>query len=322
MMYSDDLEIIEDILDLFKVDEKRPFTSHDDTVLLNPQVSSSTTHDAHGISKKNTKGIFHSESLWGSRDDSNYFNYFTPVCGEHNLQRSESKTGQKKKKRGRPRRDPGDKWPKRPLSAYNLFFKDEQLRLSKIIQVQANDRLLCKEVPAGEVANSRTKTVASKWRALSDEEKSSYKIKAVEQMKKYREQVAAIMKNKRHKYGLSIDDNTHEDMNSRNEPILENKSPINTEPTQKFQTPLSGYSIFFQHERERRRHCLLAASTPGNFDSNGQVSLEGNDNKSLVQEIQTIDSTWEKMSEEERSFYRALEEFNFTTYKKEMKRFR
>lgn len=59
-------------------------------------------------------------------------------------------------------------------------------------------------------------------------------------MKKYREQVAAIMKNTRHKCGLSIDDNAHKEKNSRNEPILQNKSPLNTEPTQKLQTPLSG----------------------------------------------------------------------------------
>ena len=49
-MSDDDLEIINDILDLFKVNQKRPFTSHNDTVLFNARVPSSTAYDAHGLS--------------------------------------------------------------------------------------------------------------------------------------------------------------------------------------------------------------------------------------------------------------------------------
>ena len=276
-MSADDLEIINDILDLFKVNEKRPFTSHNDTVLFNTRVPSSTAYDAHGLSlhkdgqerikgtktlqsgieKTTTKSIFYSESLCDSRDVNTSYNYFTPVCDEHNLQTAESKPAQKRK-RGRPRRGYNDRWPKRPLSAYNLFFKGAQLRLSKLRKDQENARCLGKEVPVGEAADSRTTIIASKWRAISDEEKFPYEIKAVESMKKYREEVAVIMKNKRQKCGLGIDDSTHKDEKSCTDPIVENNSPTNTE---------LGYSVFFQHERERLRHCLSIASTSRGLDS-------------------------------------------------------
>ena len=330
----DDLEITKDIVDLFKVNEKSPFSSHDDTVFLDTRVSSSTAYNTDelsfhkdglegtkcsenlqsGIEKGGTRGIFYSEPLYGSRDDNEPRNYFTSVHDEHNLQVAESKPIQKRK-RGRPKRDPKDRWPKRPLSAYNLFFKDEQLRLSKLRRVQANARRLGEELPAGESVDSQAKTVGSKWKALSKEEKIPYEKKASESMKKYREEVATIIRNTRYEYGPSIDNNTQKDKNSRNKLILENKSVMNRKLSQKRQTSLSGYSIFFQHERERLKHCLSTTSTSNDLDPKGQVSLEGNATKTIV-------STWEKMSEEERSFYNALAEANLTTYKREMKSFR
>ncbi len=63
--------------------------------------------------------------------------------------------------------------PKRPLSGYNVFFKEERRRI------------LDADKPGMDFRNI-AKTVGSRWRALSNEEKSRYKEMAAPDMDRYR----------------------------------------------------------------------------------------------------------------------------------------
>lgn len=89
------------------------------------------------------------------------------------------------KKRGRPKRDKKLGWPKRPLSAYNIFFKEYRLKLLGI-----DDQAL-PEQKKRTFPNKRrhkkhglitfddlAKTIASKWKSLKAYEKVRYEEKA------------------------------------------------------------------------------------------------------------------------------------------------
>lgn len=63
--------------------------------------------------------------------------------------------------------------PKRPLSGYNVFFKEERRRILDADEPDMDFR-------------SIAKTVGGRWRALSDEAKSRYKVMAAPDMDRYR----------------------------------------------------------------------------------------------------------------------------------------
>jgi len=71
--------------------------------------------------------------------------------------------------------------PKRPLSAYNIFFKEER---EKLLEEQRRAREL------GIGFANLAKTVAAKWKQLSDEEKVPFQVKAAEEKASYKIAVA------------------------------------------------------------------------------------------------------------------------------------
>lgn len=82
------------------------------------------------------------------------------------------------KKRGRDRRN-GDK-PKRPLSAYNIFFKEERLRLLDSID---------KTHGKGKISfESLGKIVGGRWRDLDSDKVGYYKAKADDDLRRYRKE--------------------------------------------------------------------------------------------------------------------------------------
>lgn len=75
-------------------------------------------------------------------------------------------------------------FPKRPLSAYNLFFRDERKRLLELSPTKIGFANLAK-------------TVASHWKTLDDHAKAPYDTIATEEKKKYNVAVAAWRAQKR-----------------------------------------------------------------------------------------------------------------------------
>eukprot|EP00934_Nitzschia_sp_Nitz4_P007419 Nitzschia sp. Nitz4//scaffold99_size76975//18606//19667//NITZ4_005568-RA/size76975-processed-gene-0.25-mRNA-1//1//CDS//3329560826//7409//frame0 len=82
--------------------------------------------------------------------------------------------------RGKRKHRPKD-YPKRPLSAYNIFFKEKrqelfQEKIEKVGRANVDLRVVVQEV-------------AQHWKALSSEEKAKLELRAKEDLKRYRDEV-------------------------------------------------------------------------------------------------------------------------------------
>ena len=113
-----------------------------------------------------------------------------------------------KKKRGRPKRDPNEGWPKRPLSAYNIFFKEYR---NKLIGhgIKDGQRIDCHRTKKGysrmkEPRKRRkkhglitfaelAKSVGAKWKEMSDREKAQYKEIAKRNAEEYARALKAFL---------------------------------------------------------------------------------------------------------------------------------
>jgi hypothetical protein len=87
--------------------------------------------------------------------------------------------------------------PKRPLSAYNIFFKEERQRLLQ--QLSANDDApddkakRQKKVPHGKIGfENLAKEIGKRWPELDGIQSQYYKDKAAEDMKRYKEEMDAF----------------------------------------------------------------------------------------------------------------------------------
>lgn len=67
--------------------------------------------------------------------------------------------------------------PRRPLSAYNYFFKDERVRI------------IAEDLPGTVGFHNMTKTIGTRWKALSEEERASYKERASVDKIRYRNEM-------------------------------------------------------------------------------------------------------------------------------------
>jgi len=90
--------------------------------------------------------------------------------------------------------------PKRPLSAYNIYFKDERQKILKEIPgdhetAEANEKITWpgkKRPPHGKISfESLAKTIGARWKALGDEELAYYKKKADEDLERYASEMKA-----------------------------------------------------------------------------------------------------------------------------------
>ena len=94
-----------------------------------------------------------------------------------------------RKKKAKRVKKPKD-MPRRPLSAYNIFFREERERMLK--EHEQNARAARGEgsnepLPEPRIGfENMAKTIGKRWKALSDEEMARYKKLAMEDMERYR----------------------------------------------------------------------------------------------------------------------------------------
>lgn len=107
---------------------------------------------------------------------------------------------QKKEKTKKARTDLKDK-PKRPLSAYNCFFKEERSRiLGSIPDYQTSEEARSagkgkrRRAQHGKISfEDLGKAIGQRWQSLSPEESMVYKMKAAEDMTRYRNEMAEYL---------------------------------------------------------------------------------------------------------------------------------
>jgi len=126
-----------------------------------------------------------------------------------NVLSSERVKNHTKKKRGRPKRDPKEGWPKRPLSAYNIFFKEyrnklighelkderstQRLRTKKGYCRMKQPRKRRKKHGLITFANL-AKSVATKWKEMDEREKAIYQDVAKKNADKYARDLRFFLK--------------------------------------------------------------------------------------------------------------------------------
>lgn len=129
-----------------------------------------------------------------------------PVLPERDAEESRK---HRRKHEGRPRasahrrkkKPPG--LPKRPLSAYNVFFQQERLKIQEEEKGQAKLGF-----------NDFGKVIGSRWKELSDEERQKYNARAKEDTVRYHNEMDAIKDlNKRKKEEPEKEGNTNENPN-------------------------------------------------------------------------------------------------------------
>ena len=109
------------------------------------------------------------------------------------------------RRRGRPKRDPTEGWPKRPLSGCNIFFKHERKRLrysSSTLPPPHNVKETSKagihseDLPENHCAMTfvdLAKKIGSNWKKLTEAERAFYNTLAEPNMNTYREELKAFL---------------------------------------------------------------------------------------------------------------------------------
>ena len=233
---------------------------------------------------------------------------------------------QSKRRRGRPKRDPLEGWPKRPLSAYNIFFQRERLNVRKMIKEQV-------AIHGESFSCNVTQTVANTWKYLTNEEKAPYKELAAIDMKKYRKQVAAHKRKQQAAKCIgSINDSCksssprqdeHECKRSEYSDVDDDErdekrrkcTHINTSESQpkNLLSRSLGYNVFFQHELKRLRYSQITMPSPFSCkisQSTTSSCEEDNSDESRVTSLgdvsKIISDSWQGLAEVDREFYDAV----------------
>mmetsp|Transcript_8910 Transcript_8910/g.17042 ORF Transcript_8910/g.17042 Transcript_8910/m.17042 type:complete len:444 (+) Transcript_8910:316-1647(+) len=132
----------------------------------------------------------------------------TSPVSKHQSSQSREKTKDTKQKTSRAQKDPNK--PKRPLSAYNLFFREERARMIAELQTPQNGKQESGEATNGDGQPAKKKQkltgvgfkpmaqrVASKWKALDKESLAVYEKMAAEDLRRYRQEMKEYNKSGR-----------------------------------------------------------------------------------------------------------------------------
>ena len=131
---------------------------------------------------------------------------------------------QKKKKRKKPKGA-----PKRPLSAYNIFFKEERQRMLQSLPRMDNGptsnssskssrrRRKGRDRPHGKISfENLAKTIGSRWRELGSAERKKFEILAAKDTERYTEEMKVFHDEQMLKAStISSNDHSHEDSDEK-----------------------------------------------------------------------------------------------------------
>ena len=321
-----------------------PFFFHD-------QVASSNRRDISKSSYPKIKKINDSPALTYSKDtrvtetnkvehDNNKLTSFQLIHSaqsECEQQLTSSDLGMKvKKKRGRPKRDVSAGWPKRPLSAYNIFFQRERKRLNTSVLTEEKDN----PCPSRRCTLSFTdlaREIAANWKKLSNTDKIPFEEIARENRKLYRKEVDVMMQKKQKVQNLlhpnivtsSCDPFVRVCMNVDHPPMKKRRGRPKRNPEEGWpKRPLSAYNIFFKNERQKLLKLNALKSMETDFDKMyiNEASMKKSRGKkhgiiSFVDLSRTIAIKWKEMTEEAKFPYKSQANQNMIIYRREMKDF-
>jgi len=237
-------------------------------------------------------------------------------------------------RRGRPKRDPRLGWPKRPLSAYNIFFKEEREKLLESAAKLSLSASGKEDSPfqrkRGLVSFSEMgKTIGSKWKTLSDTQKVPYKELADSYLIQYRKQIEIYQDkndfNIESGANFTLDQKTtkREDVGSKEK---KRRGRPKRDPREGWpKRPLSAYNIFFKQERKRLLESDPAYQSLFKIkvvqEKNLQNKTHSQGPKSNKELVRTIASNWKILKQQDREYYEKKAEGNLIEYRKEMERF-
>lgn len=132
------------------------------------------------------------------------------------------KSADTKKKTARqriPRAKKPKDMPKRPLSAYNLFFKSTRAKMMESTPVGSDG----KAIPAGKIGfETLAKTIGREWKALSAKELDKYKAKAEEDMQRYKREMEDYHQNLAKKRRVTLPAAPNAEQGDKDPPMNEN----------------------------------------------------------------------------------------------------
>jgi len=264
-----------------------------------------------------------------------------------------------KPKRGRPKRDPKKGWPKRPLSAYNIFFKVEREKLIANRSAMSSDSVqhatteeICSQGKHGLITFSELgKTIGRKWKSLTDTQKEPYKEVAesyLAQYKKDLEEYQITLNRDAHddKIQCSINHTLEEETAAATKdkmspdkaketkstfpPIKKRRGRPKRDPKEGWpKRPLSAYNIFFKQEHKRLLNSDPSLKSNLHKDHNTKNSrhdaLQGDMcSQTLITNkelVKTIALNWKQLSQENREYYEKAADSYLVEYRKELEIF-
>lgn len=196
--------------------QNQALLEHDRRMMLNQALSQqhAMNRSIHGAGVNHNSNLGLPFLMENRVLEPNYNTYSAPNPSKEDLNKNAvsaldyiAKMG--KNKRGRPKRNPAEGWPKRPLSAYNIFFKECR---EKIVGEESSDKSDAPEKSNetgdplkphsrrkrrkkhGKISfGGLAKSVGSMWKELSPESMSYYERKAEESREAYRKEIKLFL---------------------------------------------------------------------------------------------------------------------------------
>lgn len=109
---------------------------------------------------------------------------------------SKAKAKRKRRKSSEIKKKPRD-MPRRPLSAYNIFFREERARVLKEREAELSNQQERRGKPDPELFATLGKTIASRWKQLEPDARERYQSEAKDEMKRYRKEMEEYQNKKK-----------------------------------------------------------------------------------------------------------------------------